>query len=146
MKRMSSPIFLTGAMLFLTAILAQAGQDKVEDIINVTSPTLLTPQVLLTMAFCILGLFSILFQFILFYRSPGKAPYNNFVVGLCTQTIIIAVIVLVATGYSPNQAEPAFALLGAALGYLLGKGEGLKREADNTEFTTGEIQHFGDEK
>jgi hypothetical protein len=90
-------------------------------------------QFLLTMTFCVLGAITIVLEFLLFYRNRALWSGLDFVVGVGTQTIIVAVIIVLGIGYNAEQSQPAFALLGTALGYLLGRGEYRRRSAQNGE-------------
>lgn len=81
------------------------------------------PQHLLVAAFCLLGALILTFEFILFFRARENVSASDIMRGFSVTLILIGVVALLGIGYDQQQVQPAIALFGTLLGYLLGRGE-----------------------
>jgi hypothetical protein len=78
---------------------------------------------LLVAAFCLLGVLILTFEFILFLRARDRVSPNDIMRGFSVTLILVGVVALLGIGYDEKQVQPAIALFGTLLGYLLGRGE-----------------------
>jgi hypothetical protein len=83
----------------------------------------LRPEHLLAFGFCILGCLIMTFEFVLFLRTRDRVSANDIIRGFSVILILIGVVALLGIGYDEKQVQPAIALFGTLLGYLLGRGE-----------------------
>jgi len=90
------------------------------------------PQHLLTAAFCLLGFIIILLEFILFLRAKDRVSANDIMRTFSTTLILISVVALIGIGYDAAQVQPAIALFGTLLGYLMGRGEAFRPPSPNS--------------
>lgn len=81
------------------------------------------PQYLLVAAFCMLGALILLFEFILFFRARERVSASDIMRTFSVTLILVGVVALLGIGYDQQQVQPAIALFGTLLGYLLGRGE-----------------------
>jgi hypothetical protein len=112
---------IAGAALLLFAwpSLRYANAATIED-----SPIgALRPEHLLAFVFCVLGCLIITFEFVLFLRSQDRVSASDITRGFSVILILIGVVALLGIGYDEKQIQPAIALFGTLLGYLLGRGE-----------------------
>ena len=86
------------SVILLLAILPALAQQDAAGVLSVADTAPHSEQFLMTLAFCVVGLLAIFFQFILFYRRRESVAFGDFITGVGTQTIIIAVIVLAGIG------------------------------------------------
>ncbi|TDH64214.1 hypothetical protein E2C06_02390 [Dankookia rubra] len=78
---------------------------------------------LLVAAFCLLGVLILTFEFVLFLRARDRVSANDVMRGFSVTLILVGVVALLGIGYDEKQVQPAIALFGTLLGYLLGRGE-----------------------
>lgn len=78
---------------------------------------------LLVAAFCLLGVLILTFEFILFLCARDRVSANDIMRGFSVTLILVGVVALLGIGYDEKQVQPAIALFGTLLGYLLGRGE-----------------------
>jgi hypothetical protein len=84
---------------------------------------LLRPEHLLVFAFCVLGCLIMTFEFVLFLRARDRVSASDIIRGFSVILILIGVVALLGIGYDEKQVQPAIALFGTLLGYLLGRGD-----------------------
>ncbi|MGD0108465.1 MAG: hypothetical protein ABSC06_31160 [Rhodopila sp.] len=80
------------------------------------------PEFYLVLIFCFLGFVVLVMQFVLFMRSVDRVSPGDIMRSFSTILILISVVGLVGVGYSEQQVQPAYALIGTLLGYILGRG------------------------
>ena len=81
------------------------------------------PEHYLVAAFCLLGFVVIFLEFVLFLRARDRVSASDIMRTFSTTLILIAVVALLGIGYNAAQVQPAIALFGTLLGYLMGRGE-----------------------
>lgn len=90
--------------------------------VTASSPTSWTPEFYLVLVFCLLGFSVLAMQFVLFLRSSERISANDIMRAFSTTLILISVVALVGVGYTQQQAQPAYGVIGTLLGYLMGRG------------------------
>ena len=61
----------------------------------------------------------------LFFRARDRVSATDIMRSFSTTLILIGVVALLGVGYNERQVQPAIALFGTLLGYLMGRGEAL---------------------
>jgi putative copper export protein len=127
--RMSNAAIIHRAVRFASAALgitgwsALLGASALSQEVESTTLETLRPEHLLVAAFFLLGCLILIFEFVLFLRAGSGVSSSDVIRGFSVTLILIGVVALLGIGYNETQVQPAMALFGTMLGYLLGRSE-----------------------
>lgn len=120
---------LASAVIALVLARGAAAQDT---LLQATAIEGWKAEHLLVAGFCGLGVLILTFQFILFLRARDRITASDIMRGFSVPLILVGVVSLLGVGYDERQVQPAIALFGTLLGYLLGRGERQDRSGGTT--------------
>lgn len=88
------------------------------------------PELISSLIILLVGI--ILLGFIIFGKATRQLPSEQYVNLIVVVLSIVAALYLIAAGWNSEQTAPAFGLLGAIVGYILGKSHDSTKKNENS--------------